>query len=644
MGGAMYPIGRYNLNFDICAAVLDCVLLLSLLLRKNTRSRKVQIFASALLMMFITAVCEFGTGALQNLGARYPDPILTGLTVIAHFGFVMVEFFIVLYLVTLTGKIHQLKRWYLALFSIPEMVLIAAIFFLGVSGRFRSYDIFGDRTQRMVAILYLAVIGLYAVYCLWLLLRYRHVVRQEFIYIFSFYAGFLVSFALEVALPYMRVSLFVQSMFMICCFLLLGNGEELQEPETGLYSRFALRKEINMLYGAGYPSYVLAVKLQGMEHYTTILGSDILGDVMLQIGRWLRGMYEINTSVFRVGTGEFAVVMYNSNETEARKLGERIRRRFLGVWSCQDVEVAIPAQVWMTSVPDRASTPEQLFVFVTTPYNSNLPQEEIYVADEMKNETRKLEVEKAIRKALENQSFDVYYQPIYDTRCSRIHSAEALVRLTDSELGPISPDEFIPIAEKTGTVSRIGEIVFEKVCRFLSEEKPEQFGLQFVEVNLSTVQCMDLGVVERLKSIAKMYNVPPYRINLEITETSVVYSEITMKKVMDLFRDAGFGFSLDDFGTGNANYSYLLNYPFRLIKIDKSFLWACDTSAENKIIFDNMLRLIRELHLQAVVEGVETKEQRNELISKGVDYLQGYYYSKPLPQDGFLFYLRHFDL
>lgn len=639
----MYPIGRYNLNFDLCAAVLNGVLLLSLLLRKNTRSKKVRIFAAALLMMLVTSLCEFGTGALQNLGVQYPDTALEILTAGAHLSFILVEFFIALYLMILTGRIHGLKGRYLFLFCLPEIILILFIAGTALQKGFLSYDILGIPGWTLLKILYLVMMGFYAVYCLVLLFRYRRVVRQEFIYVISFSSGFLVSLALEIVLPYMRAALFVQSMFMICCFLFLGSGEEMQEPETGLYSRYALRREIELLYGTGYSSYVLAVKLQGMEHYSAILGSDILSRVMLQIGNWLRSLYQMNVSVFRVGTGEFAIVMYNASEKSARELAERIRRRFGGLWNCSDTEVAIPAQVWLTSVPDRAKTPEQLFVFATATYNSNLPLEEVYVADEMKNETRKLAVERAIRRALDNQAFDVYYQPIYDTKSGRIHSAEALVRLTDSELGAIPPDEFIPIAEKTGTVSHIGEIVFEKVCRFLAEQRPERYGLQFVEVNLSTVQCMDLGIVERMKAIADMYNISPQRINLEITETAVVYSEITMKRVMGLFQEAGFGFSLDDFGTGNSNYSYLLKYPFRLIKIDKSFLWACENNQNNQVIFDNMLHLIRDLHLQAVVEGVETKRQREDLISRGVDYLQGYYYSKPLPEDGFMFYLRHFD-
>ena len=133
-------------------------------------------------------------------------------------------------------------------------------------------------------------------------------------------------------------------------------------------------------------------------------------------------------------------------------------------------------------------------------------------------------------------------------------------------------------------------------------------------------------------------------INLEITESAVVGSESTMQDVLHRLHDMGLAFALDDFGTGNANYSYIMNYPFRIIKVDKSFLWNSFKSHDNEVIFDNMISLIRGLRREAVVEGVETEDQKDRLVKDGVRYLQGYFYSKPVPEDEFLNYVKQFNL
>lgn len=438
----------------------------------------------------------------------------------------------------------------------------------------------------------------------------------------------------------------VQVVFLLCCYWFLGDGSESLERETGVLTSRILRRDAEGLLRRKRKCCVVAVKLQGLEHLNNVLNHEVQRDVMRQMGNWMLGQCSEHHSlrVYRVTQGSFVFLMRNESEKNAAAFGQTVLERFRCPWRSHHTDVTINAQVWLANMPSGIQNMDQLIAFAGASYDPELSDENVHKADEMQKSAREQSIERAIHEALEHKAFKVYYQPIYDTRSGAIHSAEALVRLIDPELGFISPEEFIPIAEKTGTITSIGESVFEQVCRFLAEERPERYGLDYVEVNLSTVQCMNAGIVERLKQIADMYNIDPSRINLEITETSVVLSETTMKRVMKELEAAGFTFALDDFGTGNANYSYILNYPFRLIKIDKSFLWEANKNRNNRVLFDNMVRLIKELDRQAVCEGVETREQRDALIAKGVDYLQGYYYSKPIPREDFMFYLRNFDL
>jgi EAL domain-containing protein (putative c-di-GMP-specific phosphodiesterase class I) len=143
----------------------------------------------------------------------------------------------------------------------------------------------------------------------------------------------------------------------------------------------------------------------------------------------------------------------------------------------------------------------------------------------------------------------MYYQPIYDTRAGKLRSCEALVRMTDPELGPVSPEEFIKVAERTGTISTIGAIVFEKVCAFIADKQPSRYGVDFVEVNVSPIQCMDQNLVSEFQAIMKRYRVQAEQIVLEITESAVIRSKGRVSGIIKGLYDAGFRFALDDFGT-----------------------------------------------------------------------------------------------
>ncbi|MBQ3559705.1 MAG: EAL domain-containing protein [Agathobacter sp.] len=254
------------------------------------------------------------------------------------------------------------------------------------------------------------------------------------------------------------------------------------------------------------------------------------------------------------------------------------------------------------------------------------------------------EIEAVVQKAIDNDGFDVYYQPIYSNSKKAFVSAEALVRLKDTEtLGFISPEVFIPIAEENGMIREVGNIVFRKVCKFVSENNLASYGIQYVEVNLSGAQFMDDKLNEILSSYVKEYNVPPEFINLEITETASIEAAAMLEYNMHRLKECRFKFSMDDFGTGYSNLAKIAQSDFDLIKLDKSLLWPCfgeQGQEEARIILESSVDMILKLGKSIVAEGVETQEQVDYLTEQGVEYLQGYYFSRPLSGDKYLAFME----
>ena len=239
-------------------------------------------------------------------------------------------------------------------------------------------------------------------------------------------------------------------------------------------------------------------------------------------------------------------------------------------------------------------------------------------------------------KAIKEDGFCVHYQPIYSVEKGRYTTAEALVRFKESDIGFVSPEEFIPIAEKNGMIVRIGEIVFEKVCKFYKENHLEEKGIENIHFNLSVVECMQQKLHEKIENIMDMYKLDSSKISLEITETAAVTSREIIINNMNQLIDRGFKFSMDDYGTGFSNTSTLIAYPFDEIKIDKSIVWSAMEDEKAMIAFKHSVAMIKDLDFKIVAEGVETKEQAKMLGDLGCDYFQGYYYSKPVSEDDFM--------
>ena len=252
-------------------------------------------------------------------------------------------------------------------------------------------------------------------------------------------------------------------------------------------------------------------------------------------------------------------------------------------------------------------------------------------------------IEDVVRDSVKNKAFDVYYQPILSVADGKFSSAEALVRLKrpDSE-NYISPEDFIPIAEKCGLIQQIDDLVFEKVCSFIAKENLESFGVKTVEVNLSGNEVVDFQAFDRLSRKMEKYHIPPKFINFEITETSYINNDEAFKENVRRLKEMGSTFSMDDFGSGYSNLLEILKMDYILVKMDKEFVWQCldKDKPENLKMLQYTINFLKEYGLHVLAEGVETLEQAKILIDNGVEYLQGFYYSRPIPEKEYIEFLN----
>ena len=254
---------------------------------------------------------------------------------------------------------------------------------------------------------------------------------------------------------------------------------------------------------------------------------------------------------------------------------------------------------------------------------------------------RSREVEDALINAAKKDAFYVEYQPIYDLHTGSFRSAEALIRLKDPDLGLISADEFIPIAEENRTILEIGEQIFRKVCRYIHDEKLPEKGMSFIDINVSPKQFIHKGMAERFIRIMQEYGINPAAINLEIVESALNLSNDVFCENIRILTEAGVEFSIDDYGSGFASADYLYKLPISIVKIDKDILWNAMKDPAAETVFRDTLKLIRKLDKKIIVEGAENEEMVEMIRGAGGDFIQGYYYSKPLGSSDFLQFIDH---
>ena len=265
--------------------------------------------------------------------------------------------------------------------------------------------------------------------------------------------------------------------------------------------------------------------------------------------------------------------------------------------------------------------------------------DKFYIYDEKVEKKIEFEskIEQNMESALRKKEFKIYYQPKLNTKEESLYGAEALVRwYHDGEI--ITPDKFIPLFEKNRFILKLDLYIFEQVCKDLKMWK-EKYGKNVVvSINVSRQHFMDEHFLERYLRITTKYGINPNNIDLEITESAAIEEGIDILAIMKRMKEYGFLISIDDFGTGYSSLNMLQDMPIDILKIDKSFVDKIGKSKRN--IIDYIINIAKELKLKTIAEGVETKEQRDYLLERKCDIIQGYYYEKPIKEEEFEKYLK----
>lgn len=388
---------------------------------------------------------------------------------------------------------------------------------------------------------------------------------------------------------------------------------------------------------------VLFLDLDRFKDVNDSFGHDVGDMLLIEASKRLQACLKPGDVVARLGGDEFTIMQNQlQDQNEATALAEQIMNQLQRPFELDGHVFNVSCSIGIALYPQDGDNPEDLLKRADTAlYTVKSRGKNGYDFFDPTMEAKSLErilMENEMRKAIEQEQFQIYYQPKIDIATSAMTGMEALVRWVHPELGIIPPNRFIPIAEETGMILALGEWILKQACKQNKIWHDQGYTLK-VSVNLSARQIYQKDLVEMIKDILRETNLSPDWLELEITESIFVKME-EATAVLQQIRDIGIQISIDDFGTGYSSFSYIKSLPVDTIKIDASFIRDIHHNQESQAIVKAIVTIAQSLNMNVIAEGIELHDQVAALKENGCDHGQGYLFSKPLPTDDFDQFLR----
>lgn len=628
--------------FDICALALMIGILIIFYMRKNTPCIKNSVYKKILWVVLVSTILNIIGTLIENKGI-FIEPLNYSLKVLYYFAHTSIPLLFCIYCIVYINENKRFEQYQKWLLIFPQILLYLLTVTTPFTHLLFSYAKTGEYVKGPAFYFSYIVTAFYIVssfaYIIYHRTKYKKFIRVTLYTLWSFS---ILPIAMQNMMPVYLLENFASTVCALLLFMTLESMDLLLDYNTNMFTQTALIEALGIYYSKDIKFDAVIIKNAELELIIDRMGLALVNNLFRDVADYLTEnvrpakAYFINNECF--------VIIYRSGNYDIEKTIFKIQERMKEPWYIGDLEIRISEYICRINVPRDADSKEKFLEYINYIQNIKKDQNKRLFVDDINIESRKrrIKIERAIKYALENNTFQVFFQPIYSLDSKRIMSAEALVRLNDPELGNISPCEFIGMAEENGKIVKVGQMVFEQVCRFISENDIRKLGIEYIEINLSVIQCMQADLVKEFKRIMEKYNVDPEMICLEITETAAENAPEMLEDSIEQFKEMGIIFALDDFGTGYSNLQKMIKLPFTYVKYDKEMIWSALSNPRAKIAVESNVMLMKRLGMRVIAEGVENLEQLKELSKMEFDFIQGYYFSKAIPGEEFIEYITNF--
>jgi len=632
---------HYVIEYELVAFIALVIVSLKYFFSKYFPSTQNRIFGYLLLATLLTLLFDLITAFTLSYVDLFPLWINQLLNTL-YFSFQTINppIFLI-YILSLLGYLSLIKSKRIILIFIPAFINLLLLFIINPFTKLFFYINSIDGYSygswfyllHIVALIYLLISFIYSI-------RYRDkLTRVQFRTILGFVFSIIITMYLQARFPRYLITGVILSFSAIIMYFTLQNPQHMKDVLTGCFNYNALLEYLSELIKAKQRFHLIAVNINDFSRINRIFGLKNGNQILINLYEYISNLGD-DVWVFRMKGTRFVII--TDNDSSYNRLKSMLEKRIDSSWDVGTNQIFVSMSICsMFELNHYIKTIDDVVNFIETSFiqsEVNGIKKKIISSDDglYKQIARMMAVESTLRRALDtNSGFELNFQPIYSVKEGKFRSAETLLRLNDSQLGSISPSEFVPIAEKNGLVLQMDLLVVEKVCQFIAQYNPkETLGLDYLSVNLSAAEFMNTQMPKQMTELLNQYQIDPNFIVFEITETVATVSYDIVSACMQEYRSRGFRFALDDFGTGYANLSQVVSLPFSIVKIDRGLLYG------SRIVLEDLLHMFKRLGLMNIIEGVETVEQSEFIKEMEIDYIQGYLYANPLNESSFIHFLE----
>lgn len=635
-------------TFDICAFIVLSFILVASIYRRMTHGKTNRCFIAITCLCILSSFFDILSIYLDLIAAPSDAPLqfaMHGLYLYTH-NITAPLYFIYIIAQTDTFHLFGKNKVEAIFFALPAAVFAIAFIVNCFNGMIYSIDNGVYHRGPVMPVLYIIAFAFGGASVVYLLLYRRLFTKTKLISLISTIPLVFAAILLQLYNRSLRVEMFAVTLGLLFISMFIQRPEAIIDYNTGIYKFNAYAHDMKQHFANKKPVDVILINIANYLQIQEILSYDSTIDMLKLVSSRISSIIKqskIDADLYYLDKGRFRIVVNYNDHERTEYTAETINAAMKPKLPLNGMELNLIAYVCIAKCPDEISDFNTIIEFGKDLSSKFAFTGKVLHAGELLDRSRydlMGELDKIISDAVLNKQFEVFYQPIYNINEGRFRSAEALVRLYNEKYGFISPELFIPVTEKTGAIHKIGMFVFEEVCKFIASDDFKKLGLEYIEVNLSIVQCMQGGLAGDLISVMKKYGVSPDQINLEITESADSHTQNIIAENLTSLLNAGLTFSLDDFGTGYSNMQRMASLPLKIVKLDKTFA-NFETNPRLMIVLQDTVKMLKDMDMEIVVEGVETQELVDRFKSLECEYIQGYFYSRPIPKDQFVEFIRN---
>ncbi len=623
--------GMHNILGEITVAILSGIMLINFVSSFTLKERRHRLFLLCILAILSTTLLNIST--IHQIEHYSPENFVIATTITTLYFILLVSppvmFVFYSYDFVSLNKKHKMPVS-IAL-HIPYAFYVIIVLLNLKNGWLFHYDSVEGYVRGCLKNITYIITGIYTFLCVVIAFQNKRVLSRKIVFVFISYP--VLSFGIvliQFFFPHLEMTGTAAMAPLLLTYLTIQADFLDYDLTTGLMTEQHLANLINKTKSVS----VVIISIENYHSIYETLGYNETNYLLFKIAQKISGVFP-KTS-YHISSDRFAVT--GENMEKMRESILKISSEIQSLKTDNNKMFHIETRSVGISVPGNAKNYNNAMELVSEMLSNAQKTKEKHdmkflLCDEVYEEKvrRNNMIQDILERELnvDSKMYQIYYQPIYSIEKEKFIYSEALSRLLDTEIGTIPPDEFIAVAESKGLIEKLGNVAFEKICRFISENKET---VKAVSVNFSVNQLSNPMIVENVLETIKRYGIKPENIIMEITESIFIEDFEIIKERMVRLAEAGIVFYLDDFGTGYSNFANVVDLPFTTIKIDRSMVLSMENKEESRRLITSLISAFKQNGLKILMEGVENLEQDKMVREAGADLIQGFLYKRPLSE------------